>query len=183
MFPQTTRTLRSIQAVEHLKASGIEVWLLTGDNEVTAEAVAGQCGVTHVHARVLPGDKAAFVEALKAEGKTVAMVGDGINDAPALAAADLAVAVGSGTDIAIDCAGIVLPGSDLRRVPLALRISRATIRTVRRNFAWALLYNAVCIPLAAMGFVNPSMAAAAMSLSSLGVLLHSLLLNRIGEEK
>ena len=106
MFPQTTRTLRSIQAVEHLKASGIEVWLLTGDNEVTAEAVAGQCGVTHVHARVLPGDKAAFVEALKAEGKTVAMVGDGINDAPALAAADLAVAVGSGTDIAIDCAGI-----------------------------------------------------------------------------
>jgi Cu+-exporting ATPase len=171
------------ETVERLKASGIEVWLLTGDNEVTAEAVAGQCGVTHVHARVLPGDKAAFVEALKAEGKTVAMVGDGINDAPALAAADLAVAVGSGTDIAIDCAGIVLPGSDLRRVPLALRISRATIRTVRRNFAWALLYNAVCIPLAAMGFVNPSMAAAAMSLSSLGVLLHSLLLNKIGEEK
>lgn len=171
------------ETVERLKASGIEVWLLTGDNEVTAEAVAGQCGVTHVHARVLPGDKAAFVEALKAERKTVAMVGDGINDAPALAAADLAVAVGSGTDIAIDCAGIVLPGSDLRRVPLALRISRATIRTVRRNFAWALLYNAVCIPLAAMGLVNPSMAAAAMSLSSLGVLLHSLLLNKIGEEK
>lgn len=170
------------EAAAQLKALGIQVWLLTGDHEATAKAVAEQCGIEHVYARALPGEKSAFIEQLKAAGKTVAMVGDGINDAPALAAADLALAVGNGTDIAIDCAQVVLPGSDLRRIPLALYISRATIRTVGRNFAWALLYNAVCIPVAAAGLVNPSMAAAAMSLSSLGVLLHSLRLNKIGEK-
>lgn len=166
------------EAVDELKALGIEVYMLTGDNAETAHAVAEQCGIDRVLARVLPGEKADAVAKLKNAGKTVAMVGDGINDAPALAEADLGIAMGTGTDIAIDCAHIVLPGSDVRKVPLALRLSRATIRTVRQGFAWAVLYNAVCIPLAACGVLNPSIAAAAMSLSSNAVLLNSLKLNK-----
>ena len=166
------------EAVATLKVLGIEVWMLTGDNEGTAQAVAAQCGIDRVLARVLPDEKAAAIERLKREKKTVAMVGDGINDAPALAAADLAVAMGTGTDIAIDCAHVVLPGGDLRKVPLALKLSRATILTVRQSFGWALLYNTICIPVAALGVLNPSIAAAAMALSSNGVLLHSLRLNK-----
>lgn len=166
------------EAVEELKKFGIKVYLLTGDNEGAAHAVAEQCGIDAVLARVHPGDKAAAVARLKSEGKTVAMVGDGINDAPAMAEADLAIAMGTGTDVAIECAHIVLPGDDVRKVPLALRLSRATIRTVRQGFAWAALYNAVCIPVAACGVLNPSIAAAAMSLSSNAVLLNSLRLNK-----
>lgn len=166
------------EAVDELKKLGIEVYLLTGDNEGAARAVAEQCGIDAVLARVHPGDKAAAVARLKAGGKTVAMVGDGINDAPAMAEADLAVTMGTGTDVAIDCAHIVLPGGDVRKVPLALRLSRATIRTVRQGFVWAALYNAVCIPVAACGVLNPSIAAAAMSLSSNAVLLNSLRLNK-----
>lgn len=166
------------EAVEQLKALGCEVWMLTGDNEGTAQAVAAACGIEHVLARVRPDEKVAAVERLRKAGKTVAMVGDGINDAPALAASDLAIAMGTGTDIAIDCAHVVLPGGDVRKVSLALKLSRATIRTVRQSLAWALFYNAVCVPVAAVGIVNPSIAAAAMALSSNGVLLHSLRLNR-----
>ncbi len=166
------------EAVDELKALGIGVYMLTGDNEETAHAVAEQCGIDYVLARVLPGEKADAVAKLKNAGKTVAMVGDGINDAPALAEADLSIVMGTGADIAIDCAHIVLPGSDVRKVPLALRLSRATIRTVRQGFAWAVLYNAVCIPVAACGVLNPSIAAAAMSLSSNAVLLNSLKLNK-----
>ena len=169
-------------AVEQLEALGVEVWLLTGDHEAAAQAVAEACGIDHVLARVLPEEKAAAVERLKQKGKTVAMVGDGINDTPALAAADLAIAMGTGTDIAIDCAQIVLPGDELGKVPLALRLSRATIRTVHQSLVWALLYNAVCIPVAALGILNPSIAAAAMALSSNGVLLHSLRLNRYADK-
>lgn len=171
------------EAVEQLKALGIEVWMLTGDNEGTARAIAAQCGIDRVLARVLPEEKAATIERLKQESKTVAMVGDGINDAPALTAADLAIAMGTGTDIAIDCAQVVLPGGDIQKVPLALQLSRATIRIVRQNFLWALLYNLVCIPTAAMGVLNPSIAAAAMALSSNGVLLHSLRLNKYANGK
>ncbi len=166
------------ETVEQLKALGCEVWMLTGDNERTAQAVATACGIEHVLARVLPDEKAAAVEQLKTERKTVAMVGDGINDAPALAASDLAIAMGTGTDIAIDCADVVLPGGDVSKVSLALKLSRATIRTVRQSLVWALLYNVICIPVAALGFVNPSIAAAAMTLSSNGVLLHALRLNQ-----
>lgn len=168
-------------AVAQLQALGVEVWMLTGDHEKAARAAAAQCGIEHVLSRVLPDEKAAAVKHLMREGKTVAMVGDGINDAPALAAADLAIAMGTGTDIAIDCANVVLPGGDIRKVPLALRLARATLRTVHQNLGWALLYNAVCIPTAALGILNPSIAAAAMALSSNGVLLHSLRLNRYAD--
>ncbi len=157
---------------------GIEVWLLTGDKEEAARKVAEECGIDNVIFRVRPEEKAAVIKRLKEAGKTVAMVGDGINDAPAMAEADLAVAMGTGTDVAIDCAHIVLPGDDVGKVPLALKLSRATIRTVRQGFAWALLYNAVCIPIAACGVINPSISAAAMALSSNAVLLNSLRLNK-----
>lgn len=165
-------------AVSELRTMGIEVWLLTGDKEEAACKVAEECGIENVIFRVRPEGKAAVIKRLKAEGKTVAMVGDGINDAPAMAEADLAVAMGTGTDVAIDCAHIVLPGDDVGKVPLALKLSRATIRTVRQGFAWALLYNAVCIPIAACGVINPSISAAAMALSSNAVLLNSLRLNK-----
>ncbi len=171
------------ETVARLKERGLEVWMLTGDKEETAKTVAAQCGIENLLFRVRPEEKAAEVEKLRAAGRTVVMVGDGINDAPALAAADLAVAMGTGTDIAIDCAQVVLPGGDVGRVPLALELSRAAMRTVRQSLLWALLYNAVCIPAAALGFLNPSMAAAAMALSSNGVLLWSLRLNRFGNEK
>lgn len=165
-------------AVSELRAMGIEVWLLTGDKEEAARKVAEECGIDNVIFRVRPEEKAAVIKCLKEAGKTVAMVGDGINDAPAMAEADLAVAMGTGTDVAIDCAHIVLPGDDVGKVPLALKLSRATIRTVRQGFAWALLYNAVCIPIAACGVINPSISAAAMALSSNAVLLNSLRLNK-----
>lgn len=165
-------------AVSELRAMGIEVWLLTGDKEEAARKVAEECGIENIIFRVRPEEKAAVIKRLKEAGKTVAMVGDGINDAPAMAEADLAVAMGTGTDVAIDCAHIVLPGDDVGKVPLALKLSRATIRTVRQGFAWALLYNAVCIPIAACGVINPSISAAAMALSSNAVLLNSLRLNK-----
>lgn len=165
-------------AIARLKAQGIEVWLLTGDNEGAARAVAEQCGIERVIAGVRPEEKSAAIVRLKAENKTVAMVGDGINDAPAMAEADLAIAMGTGTDVAIECAYVVLPGDDISRVPLALELSRATICTVRQGFIWAFLYNSVCIPVAACGLLNPSIAAAAMALSSNAVLLNSLRLNK-----
>jgi Cu+-exporting ATPase len=166
-------------AVAILKAMGIEVWMLTGDNEETAKAIASQCCIYNVISKVRPEEKASAIEKLKAQGKTVAMVGDGINDTPALAAADLAIAMGTGTDIAIDCAHVVIPGGYIEKIPLIMKISRATIRTIHQSFIWALMYNCICIPVAAMGIINPSMAAAAMSLSSIGVLLHSLSLNKV----
>ena len=169
-------------AVERLQAKGIDVWMMTGDNEETARAVAAQCGIENVMFRVLPDEKSKQIEQLKAQGKNVAMVGDGINDTPALAVADLSIAMGTGTDIAIDCAQVVLPGGSAEKVPLILQVSRQTIRTVRQNFLWAILYNAICIPVASLGIINPSIAAAAMALSSNGVLLHSLRLNKMEEK-
>lgn len=171
------------QTVERLKKMGKEVWLLTGDNEAVARAVAAQCGIENVQSGVLPEDKYETVKALMARGKRVAMVGDGINDAAALAAADVAIAMGGGTDVAIDCAGIVLPGGRIENVPTALDVSISAIRTIHQNLGWAVMYNLVCIPAAAFGIVNPSMAAAAMSLSSNGVLLNSLRLQRSEEKK
>ncbi len=166
------------RAVEELRAMGAEVWMVTGDNETTASAIAAQLGIEHVRAAVRPEEKAEIVRQLR-KTHTVAFVGDGVNDAPALAAADTGIAMGGGTDVAIESADVMLLGGQIENVPLALRLSKQTMRVIRENLAWALLYNILCIPLAAAGIVNPAVAAAAMSLSSNGVLLHSLRLRRM----
>ena len=165
-------------AVDACRALGLEVWMISGDKEETARRIAQACGIEHILFEVKPEEKAAQIARLKNEGRCVAMVGDGINDAPAMAEADLAIAMGTGTDIAIECADAVLPGGRIGRVPQALRLAGAARRTVRQNLGWALFYNLICIPVAACGIVNPSIAAAAMTLSSNGILLHSLRLNK-----
>lgn len=165
-------------AVDACKALGLDVWMISGDKEGTARRIAGECGIENVLFEVKPEEKAAQISRLKSEDRCVAMVGDGINDAPAMAEADLAIAMGTGTDVAIECADAVLPGGRIGRVPQALRLAGAARRTVRQNLGWALFYNLICIPAAACGIVNPSIAAAAMTLSSNGILLHSLRLNK-----
>jgi Cu+-exporting ATPase len=165
-------------AVARLRALGLRPVLLTGDNEATARAVAAQAGIDEVIAGTLPADKAAVITRLQARGHQVAMVGDGVNDSPALAAADLGLALGSGTDVAISAADLILLRDDLRCVPDAIVLARATFRTIRRNLAWAFGYNAAALPLAALGFLNPVIASAAMTLSSAFVVASSLRLQR-----
>jgi Cu+-exporting ATPase len=166
------------EAVAALRSERIEVILLTGDNERTAKAIAGQLGIDHVIAGVLPSDKAAIIKKLQAEGKMVAMVGDGVNDAPALATADIGIAIGSGSDVAKETGGIILIKDDVREVVIAIRLSRLTLRKIKQNLFWAFIYNTVGIPIAALGFLNPIIAAAAMALSSLSVIANSALLKR-----
>lgn len=165
-------------AVRACRELGLEVWMISGDKEETARRIAGECGIDRIMYEVKPEEKARQIEKLKSAGRRVAMVGDGINDAPAMALAELAVAMGTGTDVAIECADVVLPGGRIGRVPQTLRLARAARKTVRQNLAWALAYNLICIPVAACGIVNPSIAAATMTLSSNGILLHSLRLNK-----
>lgn len=165
-------------AVRACRELGLEVWMISGDKEETARRIAGECGIDRIMYEVKPEEKARQIEKLKSAGRRVAMVGDGINDAPAMALAEFAVAMGTGTDVAIECADVVLPGGRIGRVPQTLRLARAARKTVRQNLAWALAYNLICIPVAACGIVNPSIAAAAMTLSSNGILLHSLRLNK-----
>ena len=164
--------------VEALKASGIEVWMITGDKEEKARKISELVGIENVIWEVKPSDKADAVKKLQAEGKRVAMVGDGINDSPALVCADIGIALGSGTDIAIDSADVMIAGGNISAVPLIFRISMATMKNIRQNLIWAVIYNIICIPFAASGIINPSIAAAAMSLSSNGVLLNSLRLKK-----
>lgn len=171
------------ETVRRLKKLGVELWLITGDNERTAQAVAAECGIEHVLSGVLPENKAEKVRELQSRGLKLAMVGDGINDAPALAAADTAIAMGGGTDVAIESSDITLLGVRLSAVPDALAVSRATMGAIRLNLAWALLYNVLSVGAAAFGVVNPSMAAAAMSLSSIAVLMNSLRLKKAEEKK
>ena len=165
-------------AVARLRELGLHPVLLTGDNEATARAVAAAVGIDDVIAGTLPADKAAVITGLQADGRRVAMVGDGINDAPALAAADLGLALGSGTDVAMSAADLILLRDDLNTVPDAIGLSRATFRTIRQNLAWAFGYNVAAIPLAALGFLNPVLAAVAMTLSSAFVVANSLRLQR-----
>jgi Cu+-exporting ATPase len=153
--------------------------MLTGDTAQTAQVIAGQAGIGRIFSGLLPEQKALKIKALQAEGKIVAMVGDGINDAPALAQADVSIAMSSGTDIAMETADITIMKSDLRGVVRAIVLSRRTMRTIRQNLFWAFIYNAIGIPLAAFGFLNPIFAAAAMALSSVSVVSNSLRLRTI----
>ena len=174
----------SRQAIADLKRQGVEVVMLSGDNHLTAQAIARECGIDEVKSGMLPSDKEEFVRTLQAQGKVVAMVGDGINDSAALARADVSVAMGGGSDIAMDAAKITLTGSDLRKLSSAIRLSRQTVKTVKMNLFWAFIYNVIAIPIAAgvlypvNGFLlNPMIAGAAMAASSVCVVSNSLLLN------
>jgi Cu2+-exporting ATPase len=171
----------SAEAIKTLQNRGIEVYMLTGDNKQTAAAVAAQLGLQHYKAEVMPSEKASFVKELQAQGKVVAMVGDGINDSHALAQADVSIAMGKGSDIAMDVAKMTLITSDLNMVPKALLLSQKTVKTIRQNLFWAFIYNLIGIPLAAgllypfNGFLlDPMIAGAAMALSSVSVVSNSL---------
>ncbi|HEX7662611.1 MAG TPA: HAD-IC family P-type ATPase, partial [Pseudonocardiaceae bacterium] len=167
-------------AVARLHALGLRTVLLTGDNAATAGSVAAQVGIGEVIAEVLPADKAAVIARLRGEGRVVAMVGDGVNDAPALARADLGMAVVTGTDVALGAADVILVRDSLDVVPTAVGLARATLRTIRGNLVWAFGYNLAALPIAASGLLNPLIAGAAMALSSLFVVSNSLRLRRFG---
>jgi len=165
-------------AIARFKAMGLEILMLTGDNESTAEGVARELGIERYAAEVRPGDKAHLVAALKAEGHRVGMAGDGVNDAPALAAADVSFAMGAGSDVAIAAADVTLMHNDLNHAAAAIELSRATLKKIRQNLFFAFIYNVLGIPLAAFGLLNPVIAGAAMALSSVSVVTNALLLKR-----
>ena len=165
-------------AVARLRARSVRTVLLTGDNAGSAQALAREVGIDEVHSQVLPADKALAVQALRAQGRVVAMVGDGINDAPALAAADVGIAMSTGTDVAMAAAGINLMRADPLAVVDAIDVSRRTVAKIRQNLGWAFAYNVLGIPLAAFGLLSPVIAGAAMALSSVSVVANALLLRR-----
>ncbi|MDD2563914.1 MAG: HAD-IC family P-type ATPase, partial [Salinivirgaceae bacterium] len=171
----------SEQAIAELQNKGIEVYMLTGDNETTAKAVAKSVGINHFKGEVMPDQKAAFVKKLQSEGKIVAMVGDGINDSAALAQSDVSIAMGKGSDIAMDVAKMTIISSNLNKISEAIQLSKSTVATIKQNLFWAFIYNLIGIPIAAgilypiNGFLlNPMIAGAAMALSSVSVVSNSL---------
>lgn len=166
------------EVVTRLEKQGVEVWMLTGDHRGTAEAIAERIGIRHVVAQVLPEEKAGKIRELQEAGKKVAMVGDGINDAPALAQADVGIAMGSGTDVAMATADVTLMSGDLRHLVTAFDLSKATIRNIKQNLFWAFIFNTIGIPAAALGYLTPVLAGAAMALSSVTVVSNSLRLKR-----
>jgi Cu+-exporting ATPase len=167
------------EAIQMLHADGLKIIMLTGDSRITAEAVARKLGIDEVIAEVLPEQKSELVKKLQSQGRVVAMAGDGINDAPALAQAQIGIAMGTGTDVAMESAGVTLVHGDLRAIVRARRLSRSTMRNIRQNLFLAFVYNTLCVPLAALGLVNPMWASAAMSLSSLSVVGNSMRLRRL----
>ncbi len=176
----------SVQTVTELRKLGIETYLITGDNERTAKAIAKKSGIRNYYARVMPEKKEQYVKRLQAQGKIVAMVGDGVNDAPALAAADIGIAMGSGTDVAMESGSVVLMRSDPMDVPRSIRLGRATMDKIKQNMFWALVYNVIGIPIAAgllyssTGWLlSPIMAGGAMALSSVSVVTNALTLKWI----
>ena len=171
------------QAVQLLQRRRIRVVMLSGDNRATAEAIAAQVGITEVIAEVRPADKAATIRALQQAGQVVAMVGDGVNDAPALATADIGIAIGSGADVAKEAGDLLLLGNDLRDVVTAIGLSQATMTKIRQNLFWAFIYNSLGVPIAALGWLNPMLAGAAMALSSLSVIVNSSLLRNYRRAK
>ena len=175
----------SAEAISQLQKMGVEVYMLTGDNAISAQAISRKVGINHYKAGVLPNEKAQFIKELQANGKTVGMVGDGINDSAALAQADLSIAMGQGSDIAVDTAMATILSSDLLKIPETIRLSQLTIKTIYQNLFWAFIYNLIGIPIAAgifysvNGFLlNPMWASAAMAFSSVSVVLNSLRLKR-----
>ena len=174
------------EAIEELKAEGISIYMMSGDTEEAAAYWAAKAGIGHYRSKVMPQDKEDLVRKLQSEGRKVAMVGDGINDSQALAAADVSIAMGKGTDIAMDVAQVTLMGTDLRRIPEAIRLSRKTVGMIRQTLFWAFIYNVVCIPLAAGALygvgdfqITPMWASALMAMSSVSVVLNSLRLKYV----
>ena len=179
----------SVEAIARLKTENIRIGMLTGDNESVAKAIANQVGIDDYFAEALPEDKAKAVQRVRSVGGIVAMVGDGINDSPALKEADLGVAMGNGTDVAMDAADVVLSRGDLRLIGTMIELSRQTVRNIKQNLFWAFFYNCIAIPVAAGAFafagltLNPMIAAACMSLSSLFVVTNALRLTKFKENK
>ena len=169
----------SAEAIKHLKHRGIKTVMLTGDNSFVAREIARQVGIDEVQAEVMPADKVAIIKRLQEEGNFVAMVGDGINDSPALAAANVGIAMGTGTDVAMEAGDVVLVKGDLSKAAEAISLSEATLRNIKQNLFWAFIYNTVGVPVAALGFLNPEFSAAAMALSSVSVVLNALRLRRV----